>query len=116
MGKLDYIFLNGVIETAQQVTHTTHRTITLFSNDSDILEKHNCSKNILNIYRYLQTKPVVNSTELIQALNISLPTVLRAMKTLQQVGIVQEITGKNRHKVFVYAAYLHILNEDTEPL
>lgn len=32
------------------------------------------------------------------------------------LGLLREITGKQRHRLFVYAPYLAILNESTEPL
>jgi hypothetical protein len=44
-----------------------------------------------------------------------LPTILRALATLEALGIVREATGKGRHKIFVYQAYLDILNQGTEP-
>jgi hypothetical protein len=45
-----------------------------------------------------------------------LPTVLRSLATLETLGIIKEVTGKGRHKVFVYDAYLNLLNQGTEPL
>lgn len=47
--------------------------------------------------------------------NVSLPTVLRSMATLEELNIVKEITGKERHKIFVYKEYLDILSQGTEP-
>lgn len=38
------------------------------------------------------------------------------MATLEELGIVREITGKERHKVFVYKEYMEILSRGTEPL
>ncbi len=32
------------------------------------------------------------------------------------LGILEEITGRERHRLFVYRRYLDILNEGTEPL
>ena len=33
-----------------------------------------------------------------------------------QLGIMREITGKRRRRLFAYAAYLEILNEGTLPI
>ena len=38
------------------------------------------------------------------------------MKTLVTLGIVRELTGQQRNRVFVYDRYLSMLNEGTEPL
>ena len=32
------------------------------------------------------------------------------------LGILEETTGRERHRLFVYRHYLDILNEGTEPL
>ncbi len=32
------------------------------------------------------------------------------------LGILEEITGRERHRLFVYLRHLDILNEGTEPL
>ena len=35
---------------------------------------------------------------------------------MRQIGIMREITGKQRRRLFAYGRYLDILNEGTEPL
>ena len=40
---------------------------------------------------------------------------LCAVSALQALGIVREITGRKRERIFVYADYLNILNEGGEP-
>jgi hypothetical protein len=44
------------------------------------------------------------------------PTVTASLQNLERLGIVREITGKQRGRVFVYDAYLKILERGTEPL
>ena len=40
-------------------------------------------------------------------------TTSAAMRQLQNLGIVAEITGRKRDRVFVYSKYVAILNEGT---
>ena len=47
---------------------------------------------------------------------LALPTVMRALKVLEKLEIVKEVTGKERNKLFVYREYLDILSKGTEPL
>jgi hypothetical protein len=35
---------------------------------------------------------------------------------LQDLGIVNELTGQQRHRVFAYQQYLDILSEGAQPL
>ncbi len=43
-------------------------------------------------------------------------TAEKASGHLRNLGILRETTGRQRHRLFVYDAYLAILNEGTEPL
>jgi len=45
-----------------------------------------------------------------------LPTASKAMEHLIEVGIARELTGRRRNRVFVYDAYLWILDEGGERL
>ena len=47
---------------------------------------------------------------------VTFPTVTAAIDHLQQLGIMCEITGKRRHRLFAYHAYLDILNEGIDLL
>lgn len=42
---------------------------------------------------------------------MSFPTAGKAMQNLVSIGIARELTGQRRNRVFVYDAYLGILNE-----
>lgn len=47
---------------------------------------------------------------------MTFPTASKAMQRLGDAGIVRELTGQRRHRVFIYDAYLAVLNEGGEPL
>jgi DNA-binding Lrp family transcriptional regulator len=53
---------------------------------------------------------------LVERTGASYPTVSRAVETLEKLGVVREITGKKRERIFAYTKYLDVLNEGTEPL
>jgi cell filamentation protein, protein adenylyltransferase len=42
--------------------------------------------------------------------------VQKSLEHLQELGIVKEITGKPRSRLYEYTSYLKILDEGTEPL
>lgn len=108
-------FLQGVIETAHQATEAAQAILALFRADSARLEASaKSTAAVLAIHRYLQQHPIATSQQIKAAGQVSLPTVLRALQTLEALDIVQEVTGKERHKVFVYRHYLNILNAGTE--
>jgi len=71
---------------------------------------------VLTIHAYLQQHPISNTTSIREKTGLSQPTVMRSLSTLASLGIVDEITGKERHKLFAYDRYLSILKQGTEPL
>jgi Fic family protein len=110
-------FLTGVIETAQQATGTAQSIVELFEKDRKIIENSNKSTAaILTIHAYLQQHSVATTGKIKENSKLSLPTILRSLVVLENLGIIKEITGKNRRKVFAYHQYLAILNKGTEPL
>ncbi len=109
-------FLTGVAETANQAAQTAQSIIGLFNNDRKKIESAGKSTaGILTIHNYLQRHPISNTSKIREKCNVSLPTVLRSMVALEKLNIVKEITGKGRHKIFVYKEYLDILSQGTEP-
>ncbi len=105
-------FLKGVIETADQAVDTAQRVLKLFSEDRKKVEaKGRASASVLIIHNYMQKNPVTDARILVQHCDISLPTILKALRYLQDIEIVREITGKARNKIYVYQKYLEILSE-----
>ena len=46
-------------------------------------------------------------------LSISAPTILKGIYEMEKLGIINEITGKKRNRVWVYSSYWQILNDNT---
>ena len=47
---------------------------------------------------------------------LTAPTINAALADLRRPGVVDEVTGRRRGRVFGYRAYLDILNEGTSPI
>jgi len=47
---------------------------------------------------------------------MTFPTATKATQRLVELGIVRELTGQRRNRLFVYDVYLGILNEGGEAL
>ncbi|MCY3827018.1 MAG: Fic family protein [Candidatus Dadabacteria bacterium] len=110
-------FLEGVIETADQAALTAKAVAGLFEKDEARIESSGKSTpGLLKIYDHLKHCPVSTTTGIRERRGVSLPTVIRGLGRLELLGIVKEITGRERNKIFVYAEYLDILNRDTEAI
>lgn len=111
-------FLRGVIETADQGVATARRILDLFDADQRKVEGAlgKAAPSALKILAHLRKKPVIALKDLVVSLELTMPTINTALQNLEKVYIVQEITGRQRDRLFAYKSYLTILEEGTEPL
>jgi DNA-binding MarR family transcriptional regulator len=65
------------------------------------------------VHHALQEHPIQTITTATDRTGLTVPTVTAAMKSLEKTGIVRELTGKPRGRVFGYDRYLEVLNEGT---
>jgi Fic family protein len=68
------------------------------------------------VHELLQKRPLLSIPAATRELSLSEPTVAKAMEHLVRLGIVREMTGKRRRRVFAYVRYLDVLNLGTEPV
>jgi Fic family protein len=110
-------FLEGVRETAEQAVKTAQLIMKLFTDDRIRIEAMGqAAGTVSRVHSYLQRKPVLEIPRAAQEIEISQPTVTSALKRLEEIGVVREITGKARDRIYVYKEYLDILEEGTRPL
>src|SRR5262249_21073549 len=110
-------FLEGVIATSEQGVASARRLIELFGRDSDkIATLQRAAASALRVHSELQKAPLLSVPVAARKLGISQPTIQKSLDHLVKLGIVREMTGKRRHRIYEYTAYLKILDEGTEPL
>jgi Fic family protein len=110
-------FLKGVIVTANQAVTTAQTILNLFTGDRKKIEATGKpAASALIVHHYLQKHPTIDSKKIVENCNLSLPTTIKSLNHLTELGIVKEITGKARNKIYVYHKYLDILNEGTAPI
>lgn len=113
---LDF-FLTGVAETANQAFEAATRIVDLFKQDRErITAESDRASSALRIHDLFQQNPFLTATHIVRQTGLSMPTVNAALADLERCGIVEEITGRKRGRVFGYRRYLAILNEGTDPL
>lgn len=110
-------FLAGVRDTAAQAVDTAREIMTLFDQDrSTIQTLGRGAASAFRVHDFMQRRPLVTIQAASRELKLSLPTIGMSLKHLVDVGIVCEITGKQRRRVFAYRKYLDVLDRGTEPL
>ena len=108
-------FLEGVVEVAGQAVETAQRLRDLFDDDRRLIQERRLAVgSALRVHRALQEKPLMSIGNLSNLTRLHFTTVQKALNNLTKLGLVREITGRERGKLFVYERYLNILNEGTE--
>ena len=110
-------FLEGTESTAKQAADTAVELIRLFDTDRKRIQSiGRASLSALRVHEYMQKKPLIKISLAAKALGLSVPTVTSALAHLQRLQIANEITGRERDRIFAYTRYLDVVSEGTEPI
>ncbi|WP_291198204.1 Fic family protein [Hyphomonas sp.] len=110
-------FLTGVRDVARQAHEATRSISAIFAEDAALiagLGRGAPAAQALHVI--LQSRPLLTIGTAAELSGVTFPTATAALERLQALGIVEEITGKARGRVFVYQRYLTLLEAGTEPL
>jgi Fic family protein len=102
-------FLNGIIETSKSSIKTFNEIIKLRKEIEIKLSK--IGKKALNgkrLAELLYSKPKINAKIVAESLNISVVSANGLLKTFVEVGILEEKTGFNRNRYYVFEDYMKI--------
>ena len=110
-------FLDGVADTAQQAVDTAQRLLALLVRDrARIANLGARAGNVGLVFEQFTRRVILTVPQVKPHIALSAPTIRSAIRTLEELEIVNELTGQRRHRVFAYQAYLDILSEGAQPL
>jgi Fic family protein len=110
-------FLDGVLSVATQAIEAAARIRDLFEADRDRIKSlGRPASSALRLHEHMQRRPYVTIQWAAIELGLSAPTVMTAARNLEKLGIVSEASGRTWKRLFLYARYFEILNEDGAPL
>ena len=102
-------FLNGIVGTAQDGIKTFKAITTLQQEyDAKILTLGSRTKNAQRLLRFMYAEPITNVNRVVEKLNMNYPTTNRLLKSLTELGVLKEITGFSRNRLFVLEKYLNL--------
>lgn len=107
-------FLEGVIEVAESATLTAQRIVHMVERDRQKLHRlGRGSATALRIHDFAVRVVLLGIPRTAKQLGLSEPTVSKGVKRLEQAGILREMTGRKRGRLYAYDEYLKLLNEGT---
>jgi Fic family protein len=108
-------FLRGVAETAEEATATAEAIVRLQEEHRALLQDQGLGINGLRMLDLLFQRPLFNVNLVRDELGIAFNTANKLVEQMTALGIVEEVTGGQRFRVFRYTPYWRLLQEP-EPM
>ena len=110
-------FLRGITETAEQAIATANSISTLFKEDGETINQlGRIAKSCQQVYAHLQEHGIAAIQTTSKKLEINRTTVNRCLTLLLEKGIVEELTGYKRNRLYAYRRYIQILADGADPI
>ena len=105
-------FLQGVVTTADAAVETAKNILELQTAHRDLLwQKKISSPYAVGILERLFHTPYVSVNDLVEHFSMSYPTAAKVVEQLEEIGILKEVSGKQRDKRYLYVDYMNLLSE-----
>ena len=102
-------FLNGVAETAAKARDTFQQILQLRTEvEQKIMGLGAKSVNAQRMLRVLYRYPVIRASAIEQELQLSQPTVGGLLRKFQDLGILEELTGGMRYRLYAFREYIRL--------
>jgi len=110
-------FLRGVRDTARQAVDSARRLLALFDEDREHVKgMGRIAGSCLQLHELLKQRPILNIAQASAATGINRTSITRCIGLLEEQGMLRELTGHRRNRLFVYERYVQVLSEGTEPI
>ncbi|MEW6690705.1 MAG: Fic family protein, partial [Pseudomonadota bacterium] len=106
---LDY-FAEGIEVSATEAVTTSNALLALVNKDRDrIAGIGRAAASALEVHQALQHHPLATTAALVKATKLTPATVNKSLAHLERIGIVEELTNRQRGRVFSYRRYVEHL-------
>ena len=103
-------FLRGVAETAEEATLTAERIFDMRERHRTVVMEET-GPNGLKLLSALFQRPLINVNIATRELDVTFPTANRLVKRFEDLGLLREVTGQRRSRMFRYEPYVRLFDE-----
>lgn len=108
-------FAEAVEVTAEQAVATTKTLLTVAEEDrTRIRTLKRVSGTVMQVHQAMVQKPLNTIQKIRETTGLSQVTIAAALKSLEKLGIVRELTGKQRYRHYCYDRYVRELSAGLE--
>lgn len=104
-------FLSGVIETTDNGVKTFEKILVLQKDiETKIQSLGSRSANALKVINELYIRPITDANTVSEITNLSLVSSYKLIAELLRVGVLKEVTGGKRKRIYMFRDYMDIFN------
>jgi len=104
-------FAEAVVKTADQAVLTAKELQTMFARDEATIDSLGKAKKTAKaIHDALLAQPISTPSSLVEATGKTHATVSNSLRLLEEKGIVKEVSGRKRNRVYAYSEYIRIID------
>ena len=108
-------FAEAVQHTATEAVSTAQKLMDLGAGDrAHISSQISPSGSVLRVYQVFGERPMASPQLVQEKTELSPATVNSCLRELERLGIITELTGRKRNRVYGYMKYFQIMNEGIE--
>ncbi|HEX9567027.1 MAG TPA: Fic family protein [Thermoplasmata archaeon] len=107
-----HFFLTGVAQTAEEATATARAILDLREEHRRVIQERIAGVNGLRLLDLLFERPLVHVNLVKDNLGIAFVTANKLVEQLDGLGILEEITGRRRDRVFSYVPYVTLFRDE----
>lgn len=105
-------FLKGVILTAENGVSTFSEILAVEKKNESLAHQLGLrSSNAMKVLNELYKSPLIDANRVAQIAEISTPSAYKLIEEMQRVGLLVEVTGGKRGKIFLLQNYFQIFNK-----
>jgi Fic family protein len=108
-------FLEGVIESSKHALNTIEALLDLREKHLNLLTslQGKTKQTALLLFEYIESHPIIDIKQASIGIKKAFNTVSSAIETFEDFGILKQVDGNIRYRIFAYEPYLSILRDGT---
>lgn len=105
-------FLKAIIHQSKTAINTARNLVMIQKDYRKRILEEQLSPTAGHVLEFVFKRPVINIKSTSEALNVTFPAVSKSIKQLQKIGILEEVTGEKKNRIFKAKEILKILGEE----
>ena len=102
-------FFTGIIETAKTSIATFKKILAMKAEfQQEVMNYGKQAENLNKVMDHLYSFPIIDAKKIKEITGVTTPTVYTIITALEKIGVLNEMTGRKRNRMYVFTKYLNL--------